>query len=160
MLNFQPWFGDMHCLFLLFKYIMHRIWLHNVFTVCNMVFAGYFRRLGAAFVLLGADWLQRWACNSWTGALCSLMLCIQQLELCCILTHAHISAVLHTWQTEYGSNGSTDRCIHCTQDVSVDPVGSWSLQFIISDKITLPVKSLLVFVSSRGRVPFFLQDSL
>lgn len=45
-------------------YHKHRIWLNAVRTLCNEVFAGYSRPIGAAFVPLGAHWLKWWACSA------------------------------------------------------------------------------------------------
>lgn len=45
-------------------YHKHRIWLNAVRTLCNEVFAGYSRPIGAAFVPLGAHWLKWWACST------------------------------------------------------------------------------------------------
>lgn len=112
--------------------------------MCNKVFAGYFRLLGAAFVLLGADWLQRWACNSWNSASCSLVLCIQQLELCCRghVLFSHMHTFLHSCTLDGPNMGVMDpqtnaytglRMLVLTLRLYVHHGGSWSLQFIISD---------------------------
>lgn len=37
-------------------------------ALCNMMVVSYFSCLRAALVLLGAEWLQRWACEGWSAA--------------------------------------------------------------------------------------------
>lgn len=112
--------------------------------MCNKLFAGYFRLLGPSFVLLGADWLQRWACNSWTGTSCSLVLCIQQLELCCRghVLFSHMHTFLRSYTLDRPKVGVMDprtdaytglRMLVLTLRLYVHHEGSWSLQFIISD---------------------------
>lgn len=118
-------------------YHKHRIWLNAVHTLCNEVFAGYSRPIGAAFFLLGADWLEWWACSAqpagpvprvlWSSASNSWNSADDMSH-----SHAHThSCILSDTQTKCKHIGYIDThiYIYCIQDVTVEHM---TLSFCVS----------------------------
>lgn len=140
-------------------YHKHRIWLNAVHTLCNEVFAGYSRPIGAAFVLLGADWLEWWACSAqpagpvprvlWSSASNSWNSADDMSH-----SHAHThSCILSDTQTKCKHIGYIDThiyilysgCYCWTYDpvflcVHLQPCDKWIHQFVI-----MMYKFLVVF---------------